>query len=162
LAVIRSSFLSTEKVNKNVKYGGYLPLKRNVLKESLKKLNSGEKLPFFTIPNNFKPSVSEIKYLNKIINICKENNITLYFINMPKRKELLNYTKYGVKQFSEFYNTKYSSIKYLDFSNLNMPDDYYGDFVHLNVKGASFFSDLFNQKGIKKLEINYLYNLTIE
>ena len=156
-AIPKQSILNTARnlLNKPFNYGKFLLLNRDILFEVQEKLKKGEKLPFFNIPETLMISENEIIYLNKIVNLCNRENIKLVLVNMPKRRELLEYSKYGVKEFNIFYDTTYFNIEYLDFSELKMPDDFYGDFVHLNIKGSTYFSNLLNNKGLEYLKIKY-------
>mgnify|MGYP000288897130 CR=1 FL=1 len=156
-AIPKQAILNTAKklINKPYHYGQFNSLNRNILFEVQEKLKKGEKLPFFKIPETLRTSDYEIKYLNKIIYLCNRENIKLVLVNMPKRRELLEYSKYGVKEFNNFYDLNYSNIEYFDFSKLKMPDDFYGDFVHLNIKGSTYFSQLLNSKGLESLKSKY-------
>ena len=139
--------------NLNIKYGGFLKLKKNDLEQSKKKLKRGEKINY--IPDSLSVTKLEVTYLNKIIDLCKSNHIKLYLINTPKRKELLNYPKYGYKEFKQFYLKYYNKIDFLDFSSFSMPDDCYGDLVHLNEKGSAFFSQYLKEKGLQNIILQY-------
>lgn len=156
-AIPKQSILNTARnlLNKPFHYGQFNLLNRNILFEVQEKLKKGEKLPFFQIPETLRTSDNEIKYLNKIINLCNRENIKLILMNMPKRRELLEYSKYGIKDFNNFYDLNYSNIEYLDFSELKMPDNFYGDFVHLNIKGSTYFSQLLNSKGLENVKSKY-------
>lgn len=147
-------------VNKKDNYalGGYLNLDRNILKEVQIKLKNGEPIPFFKIPNSFVVSTDEEYYLNKIINLCRINNIKLYLINLPKRNELLDYPKYGTNDFNKLYDSKFKDIDFIDCSRLELPYDNYGDFVHLNTKGSSNLSSLLQNIGLKCLNEKYSRN----
>ena len=136
-------------------YGGFWYLDRNILAEVLEKLKNDEPIPFFKIPNNFSVAESEELYLDKIISVCESKGIKLYFINLPKRKEILTFPKYGVKEFNEFYDRKYKLIDFLDFSIMNLPDDDYGDLVHLNIRGSTFFSLWLEKEGIVQMSKEY-------
>lgn len=138
---------------KDFTFGGFDKIDRNILPEVRLKLKKGEKLPFFRIPDNFEIAKKEELYLNKIIDLCNSKQKVLYLINTPKRIELLNYPKYGVKEFNTLYLKNYRSVNYIDLSKLDIPEDCFGDFVHLNSKGATLFSNLLQNRGIE-----YLYN----
>jgi len=136
-------------------YGAYLKLERNKLQEVKALFKEGKPLPFFDLPNNFSISEPETLYLNKIISFCSSNHLKLYFINTPKRFELLKYQKYGTKEFYEFYNKTYSHIDFIDCSNLTLQDKNYGDFVHLNSNGANLFSSILHKEGLQKMFNTY-------
>lgn len=142
-------------INLSRPYGGFNSLDRNILAEVKLKLKNGEPLPFFKIPNSFAISVEEVTYLKKIISYCDKNNIKLYLINLPKRSELLNYPKYGVKNFYSEYDKEYSKIDFLDFSRIDLPDSSYGDFVHLNKYGSTNFSIFLQNQEIDSLMIKF-------
>ena len=156
-AVPKQTMINTVKriLNRPFYYGKFQLLNRDILFEVQEKFKKGEKLPFFDIPDTTKISEYEIIYLDKIVNLCNRRNIKLVLVNIPKRIELLEYSRYGVKEFNVFYDTNYSNIEYLDFSELKMPDDFYGDFVHLNIKGSTYFSNLLNNKGLEYLKKKY-------
>ncbi len=139
-------------------YGGFVQLNRNILPEVQQKLKDGEPLPFFKIPTKFSVSSEEIFYLDKIIALCENKKIKLYLINTPKRDELLQYPKYGVKEFNQLYDSKYKNIDYLDLSKLKLEDEDYGDFVHLNKSGSTHFSKIIANEGLKNLSKEYLRN----
>jgi hypothetical protein len=139
-------------------YGHFLRLDRNILEDVKAKLKNEEPMPFFDIPKNLIIADSEVHYLYKIIEICKSNNLVLYLANMPKRKELLAYKKYGVNEFYSFYDASLSEIPFLDFSKINLPDNYYGDLVHLNYLGSDYFSTLFKIQGLQNLSEIYSRN----
>jgi len=142
-------------LNKPIHYGKFNLLNRNILIEVQEKLKNGKKLPFFEILEKLIISKHEIEYLNKIVSFCKKEKIKLFLVNTPKRKELLEYPKYGVMEFNKFYDLNYSDIVYLDFSQLKMSNDFYGDFVHLNMKGSTYFSNLLKNEGLAKLTRKY-------
>lgn len=156
-SISKQFFINIKKfrIGKPLIPGGYRDLNSNILKEVQSKLKNGKELPFFKIPKTFNVSSGEITYLNKIISYCNEKKIKLFLVNFPKRKELLNYPKYGVNQFNNYYDSNYSKIDYLDFSQFIMPDSYYGDFVHLNIDGSSYFSTYLKNNGIMKLQVKY-------
>ena len=87
------------------------------------------------------------RYLNKIIQICKEKKIKLIFLYMPMySKELFYDTNY----FYNIYKNKYSDILFLDYSDWDCPDNFRNDEHHLNSAGAISFtkklkSDLANK-----------------
>src|SRR5690606_27402858 len=113
-AIIKASIKNIIKIglDKNLgdNYGRFLNLDRNILDDVRMKLKNEEPLPFFKIPNSFEVSGGEKKYLDKIIALCEKRKVKLILINTPKRFELLEYSKYGVKEFYRFYDTKYNNI----------------------------------------------------
>ncbi len=138
-------------VRKPISYGGYIDLHRNILGEVKAKLKNDEELPFFKIPENHEISNEEIIYLKKIEQLCYKKNVNLYLINLPKRKEILNYKKYGIDNYYEYYLSNLKEIPLIDLSHIEMPDDYYGDFVHLSSKGSHCFSNFLQKNGLKSI-----------
>ena len=136
-------------------YGDYMPLTRDLLKKVQEKLKKNEPLPFFKIPNSFKISDSELKYLHKIMELCKTHRVKLYLLNTPKRFEILEYPRYGVSTFNAYYDANFSDIDYIDCSRLELPENYYSDFVHLNKSGSEYFSMMIQQEGLSKMFQKY-------
>lgn len=134
-------------------YGGFKFVDSNNLILELDKLSKNKSIPI--LPNNNKISPEEILYLNKIIALCKNNNLKIILINPPKRKELLKHEKYFVAEFNQFYDKELKNISFLDFSNVVLPDEYYSDLVHLNYKGADYFSKLLKNQDLTELMQTY-------
>lgn len=139
-------------------YGGFKFVDNNSLSSELEKLSNGEPIPI--VPSIYKISKQEILYLNKIMALCKRNNLKLILVNPPKRKELLVHKKYFVAEFNQFYDNELNDVTYLDFSNLILPDEYYSDLVHLNYKGADYFSNLLKNQELMQLIQAYQRNIT--
>ena len=79
----------------------------------------------------------QLKFLLKIIELCKEKNVRIILISTP----IYNVERYGyLPELNSFYNTYLSGVQFLDFSTFAMPDYGYGDIDHLNYKGAEIFS----------------------
>lgn len=158
-AVFKRSILNIVKIilhkDINGAYGGFLKLNRNILSEVQLKLKKGEPLPFFNLSKDFKISPTEIKYLEKIISLCQNNNITLILMNTPKRHEILEHPNYSVLEFNDFYAKNFKNILFVDCSRLNLPDDNYGDLVHLNFEGASSFSNILQSQGLQNIINEY-------
>ena len=124
------------------RYGGYLYLIRNKIdslvnidQEIITNKNSND------IP--IKTSNTNILYLNKILELCKQNKITAYLIRTPVHK------MYSNQQEEEIYkcilNNEFSNSTFLDFKAFPLTDDEFGDFGHLNYKGAEIFSRWFSK-----------------
>ena len=82
-------------------------------------------------------SETNLSYLNKIVDLCKEKNIPLLFISIPNA-ETWSYSKHN--SFAKYANEK--DIPYIDFNvesdkyNLNWNTDTCDGGIHLNVFGA--------------------------
>tara|TARA_B100001250_G_scaffold381171_1_gene373253 strand:+ start:145 stop:945 length:801 start_codon:yes stop_codon:yes gene_type:complete len=113
----------------NNTHGGYLKLDRNIKSD-------------INFQLNFEKGLGEIniKYLNRIINLCREKGILVYLVRTPlhpktklsNEKELIDLKK------------TFTGIKFLDYSKFKLSYDQYGDQMHLNYKGAMVFSNWFN------------------
>lgn len=136
-------------------YGGHEFVTGNNLKLALSKLNKGEDIPHFNLPNAFNISLQEMFYLKKIATLCKDSNLKLILMNPPKRKELIMHERYFVTEFNDFYDRELNSIPFLDFSNFVLPDECYDDLVHLNYKGAKIFSTLLGENKLDSLLKKY-------
>lgn len=127
-------------------YGGYAPLKRDKLKEALKRLDTQDKRRFF-------PSQVQFKYLDKFENYSKLKNIKIIFISTPIRKEYVEKNKNLYFKFDSIYVNRYSHIKHLDYTNFKLPDSAYADLFHLNQIGSTIFSNHLN-KNFKQHMLN--------
>ena len=101
--------------------------------------------------NNFNSSISSshslsetnISYLRKIINFCRENNIKAFLIRSPQHPlyaDLSNETVY-----QNVLKSRFNDIELLDFDTMTFPNSHYLDLRHLNYKGANQFTSLFNK-----------------
>ncbi len=131
--------------------GGYLQLERNILPMVLRKLKTGKPMPFFTLPRQPVISKFELFYLKKIQHFCAQKDKKLFFINTPKRIELIRHSNYHKVKFMQIYAKDFKAIKYIDCSNFPMKNSDYGDLVHLNKNGSNFFSSYIQSKGLKYL-----------
>lgn len=90
----------------------------------------------------------QVEYLQKISDLCKENDIQLILINTPKHR------LYNEKIPKEFVNHYYKIIQKITSDNVNfidlhayhLPDDNYGDGDHLNAFGAKKISEILDKK----------------
>lgn len=81
-------------------------------------------------------------YLRKIIALCKEYSIKLYFIETPTYHPELFYNQ---KYYHNAYKNYFSEIELFDYSNYNLPLNEYADAHHLNDKGAKHFTKLIKE-----------------
>jgi len=114
--------------------------------------------------NYYKPKeethipIYQTKYLDKIVKLCKEQNIHLVFVNLPKYIHDKNYPKYNRKEFLEFYYKNYSNIDFIDISDFNFSQkwggneqDYFADIAHTSDKGGQAFSEFLNETSLSEL-----------
>ena len=85
-------------------------------------LNNGE-----TANNDY--SKINIEYLAKIIDLCKEKNVSIYLIRTPLHP---NWLRNNERLFAEIKSTIFNDTDFLDYSDLKFEDDKYGDHLHLN------------------------------
>lgn len=122
--------------------GGFEALPYCKLEKDLK-LNAGkERNSCITYP-------LQLTYLKKIVELCQENEIVLYFINVPMyRAELF----FNMDNFYRCIETNFSDIPLLDYVDLPMPDSCFADTGHLNAKGAALFSEVLEKDFPDKFE----------
>ena len=81
----------------------------------------------------------QIEYLNKIIELCNQNNVELYLLNTPI--SLRYYEAIPRNYIDNYYNIASAvDATLLDFHDFPLPDSCYGDADHLNFYGATQFS----------------------
>ena len=123
-------------VNKNVKPLGNLPIKRNL--------------------TNYEFSEECYGYLDKITNLCKENNIKLVLIKAPSLYPYW-YDEYD-EQMEEYAKQKgidyYNLVEEIENIGLDYSQDTYDGGLHLNLQGATKLSEYFAKILVEN------YNLT--
>jgi len=77
-------------------------------------------------------------YLRRIITLCNDNNINLFFIYCPVYKPELYYDQ---DYYYNAYKTNFGDVKLFDFSHFPIPEDGFVDAHHLNYKGAMIFTN---------------------
>lgn len=87
-------------------------------------------------------------YFDRIIGLCKNNNIKVFLVMLPVRSNELNsYSKNEIAEFESYINKKVDkeNVFYLNFStNNNYRTEDYTDITHLSEKGAIKFSKMLN------------------
>ena len=93
-------------------------------------------------PEYKKTSVYSLYYLEKIIKLCKDNNINVFLIRSPyHHKSPIIQNEYNLQMLK---NLKFIDIEFLDFKDFPLKNSEFGDLNHLNYKGAIIFSKWFN------------------
>ncbi|MEG0586011.1 MAG: hypothetical protein RR504_06450 [Christensenellaceae bacterium] len=98
--------------------------------------------------SNNKISKSSVKYFNKIVELCKQNNIELIIISPPiPIGSVLYYDNYQqqhdfFKQLSANNNVVYYDFNLVKPDKFKREDNYYYDFGHLNGIGATKYSEV--------------------
>lgn len=109
------------------------------------------------------PPISDysLKYLNKIIDLCKKENIELIFFTTP----MTDFRIGSTENYDSFFNyvTELSCERDIPFWDFNLLNPQYGEFTdemhsddhHLNALGAHYFSDILGDYFLKyENEIN--------
>ncbi|MFY7839489.1 MAG: hypothetical protein ACOVP7_04390 [Lacibacter sp.] len=84
--------------------------------------------------NTFELAEFNLVYLDKIVNLCKQQQLQLFFLRSPV------HPIYGINSFNKTYDSvlqyRYPAVKLLDFADYQLPDSCYFDAHHLNYLGA--------------------------
>jgi len=92
--------------------------------------------------NRLKISNYNILYLKKLVNLCNEKKIKVFFVRSPMSH---NYSVVKTeKLYRNILTNKFKNIKYLDFKNYPLLDSDFLDNEHLNKQGAEKYSIFFN------------------
>lgn len=94
---------------RRISFGGFTANKTNGYNEN-----------YYAPKKNFSISSYQKKYLSKIVDFSKKNNIYLIFVNLPKYTEDKNYSNYNQDMFFQFYNENYSHIDFINLSSLHL------------------------------------------
>ena len=78
-------------------------------------------------------------YCRKIIELCNQHNVKLYFLFMPVWRHDLSY---DLKYYYDAYNSYFSDVELLDYHNLDMEFCERTDAHHLNYYGATRFTQI--------------------
>lgn len=123
--------------------GGFLELSHCKLAKDIE-LNQGKE------PNSCIAHPLELTYLKKIVQLCKKENIHLYFVNVP----MYNAGHYyNMNNFYRCIDTNFRDIRFLDYVNMALPDSCFADTGHLNRKGAEIFSRILEEDFYGKKEM---------
>jgi hypothetical protein len=97
----------------------------------------------------FNPDPKAVLLLNEYIDICRQNNIELLFVQVPEHKSSLAYSK-KYKDFNSWIDNfvKQNKVPFLDYNKEEKfpvaQDSLFFDTDHLNAEGAKLFSQLFS------------------
>ncbi len=83
------------------------------------------------------------KYLRKIIDLCNQKNIKIYFLYCPVYKPEYYYDQ---DYYYNAYKANFSDVELLDYSHYPVKDDERYDAHHLNHKGANKFTRMLKEK----------------
>ena len=126
--------------------GSFYNSNRSNLNDST--INAAIQRHYFTESGNVqKYSDYQVKYLNKIVELCSAKNIELIVVNTPINN---NYYKNIPENFvTNYYSTIQlfgDKIYFYDFHSVFFPKDCYGDGDHLNSIGAKRLSLLISER----------------
>jgi RNase H-fold protein (predicted Holliday junction resolvase) len=111
-------------------------------------INAAAQRHYFTDSGNEQEySEYQVKYLNKMVELCATKNIELIIINTPIHYKY--YKKIPEKFLTNYYSTIQqfnSEIDFYDFHSVEFTQDSYGDGDHLNSIGAKKLSLLINER----------------
>ncbi|WP_250277480.1 hypothetical protein [[Clostridium] colinum] len=124
---------------------GYVYCDYKMLNDEYDKTNQFKNLD----GKNFNFSQTQKEFLLKIINLCKENNISLVFVTAPIANVSMDYIKnyeFIYNQISDF--AKQNNIFYIDYNLINkeknlLTNDNFRDDAHLNDSGVKIVSNDF-------------------
>lgn len=129
--------LTSNDYNFSNQIGGYLYLEIDQTDSLIHNI-----LPDTSKNRSISISKTNLKYLLKIVNLCKENKKKIILIRSPQHKMYSGYSYENT--YKDILNSLFSNVEYLDFSKFPLANTEYGDLDHLNHKGATKFSIWFN------------------
>jgi hypothetical protein len=120
--------------------GGYLKINNP---KPLELNNKALSLTKDTVSKRTVLSITNLKYLRKTIDYCRQKNKNVFLVRSPQHRGY-EYMK-NEKVFMTIKKTYFQDVDFLDFNNFPLKDDEFADLGHLNFKGASKFSDYVNK-----------------
>jgi hypothetical protein len=89
-------------------------------------------------------SLKNLEYLEKIITICKSNNVDIFLIRTPVHKTY-EYLRNDL-QFDSIYNKNFKHIPFIDLKDFPLKDSSFQDAGHVNYKGSELLSVFLRDK----------------
>lgn len=144
-SIVKSSFMPGT-ISDFLFIGGFYKSERTNLSDST--ANVAIQRHYFTESGTLQDyAVYQVKYLKKIVELCKVKNISLIFINTPV------HDKYFKNIPEKFLDNYYSTIQQFsnginiyDLHSVKFAQDCYGDGDHLNSKGAKKLSFIISER----------------
>ncbi|MFR9566906.1 MAG: hypothetical protein SNH13_06595 [Rikenellaceae bacterium] len=127
-------------------YGGFLPLTRDALEESIKRKE-------YTTPGGADIDTTSLsfEYLNRMSDYLESKGVKLILFNFPKHK----IDRYSDRRGYDSLMAKYiPHIEYFDFSDFPLADSCYSDIGHVNYRGAKIFSEYLQENGLNNYKGN--------
>ncbi len=125
-------------------FGGYKHLTRNGVKDEIESLESKDKVELNQATSNYQK-----KYLLKVYNLCKENNVQLVLLATPMHKVKIKKQQYLKNNYCQFAKEKMPKAILIDHTNFAIPELEYADMAHLNNKGARRYSSFLSAQTLK-------------
>jgi len=124
--------------------GGYFYLERDKTDSLVIALdNVRDSIKVAADSENYELSYTNVDYLEKMVNFCKENNIKPYLVRSPLHERSADYQIEPI--FQMILSKRFADVEFLDFSEYPLHNSEFGDLEHLNHKGARKFSIWFDQ-----------------
>ena len=121
------------------KMGGYIYLVRDKTDSLLQALSHNHEKT--QVDSNI--SYTNIRYLKKIIDMCRERGVSVYLIRNPLHSK---YDRLGNEsRYQEILKNQLGSIELLDFKDYPLLNSDFGDLEHLNYRGAKKYSLFVNR-----------------
>ncbi len=124
---------------------GYTYCNYNMLEDEFDKTNQFKNLDGLKWEENS----TQVKYVNKIVKLCKENNINIIFVTAPIANVSMDY----IKNYDLIHNKLQkiaddNNVKYLDLNIINkqyrlLTNDNFRDDAHLNHSGVEIIDNWF-------------------
>ncbi|MCQ2290445.1 MAG: hypothetical protein MJZ63_04120 [Muribaculaceae bacterium] len=134
---------------KPVEVGGYEHWDHHNLSLELKNLEYrlANKGKTSTPKNSIAHYTLQTHYLNRIIQLCKQEGVQLVMVNYPKYKR----SKYFDRSKAwDYYTTLEGGLLIADYENFVFPDStYFANCTHLNYHGAELFTSSLRKEGLK-------------
>lgn len=89
-------------------------------------------------------SITQVRYLRMISELCRQQSVKLVLFNPPKHKSYIEKLNPEISQVWLDVRNSLASDSLLDLSGFLLPDSCFGDLSHLNYKGARIFSHHLN------------------
>ncbi|HZI25623.1 MAG TPA: hypothetical protein VFD46_11120, partial [Chryseolinea sp.] len=95
-------------------------------------------------PINEKVSAMQEFFLDKIVELCKQENISLVFVSAPAHQYYKSHVNEAYYEALRKVADKHSNVLYLNFLTDSTPSIHFSDATHLNKDGAEIYSRKIN------------------
>jgi hypothetical protein len=136
-STIANIFIYTLLANKFKHVQSFIPIPNKVLNDTNILENSIKKKAIVA-------DLNKEKYLQEIIETCRNKNIKLFFVNSPYYRKTANnnyYNSFGKKVIKILNENNVDFIDFTNDSNFLSQSKYFADLGHLNADGADLFSE---------------------